>query len=228
MTKFKKITGIALAGCMALSSLMMTAGAVEVPSEATNDATTLSEFAGTVETGTAVYVDEDGNVHQSMYSVEIPEDATKAEENAIVTNAARTALQIPMTRANTQVDYLGGNDDIDVSAKSGSGTGGDVVWGQRLSRWYNELEFRFTGITGSSSSMNLNLTCDGAGSGQSYSNVCQVNCPISSGRSTIAFVAAKKYNGTYAHFYENDYITALASMNGANASLDVDVYGFYS
>lgn len=33
MTKFKKITGIALAGCMALSSLMMTAGAASVLSE---------------------------------------------------------------------------------------------------------------------------------------------------------------------------------------------------
>ncbi len=31
MTKFKKITGIALAGCMALSSMMMTAGAVDMP-----------------------------------------------------------------------------------------------------------------------------------------------------------------------------------------------------
>ena len=33
MKNFKKITGIALAGCMALSSLMMTAGAVEVPAD---------------------------------------------------------------------------------------------------------------------------------------------------------------------------------------------------
>lgn len=36
MTKFKKITGIALAGCMALSSLMMTAGAVEVSAKVQN------------------------------------------------------------------------------------------------------------------------------------------------------------------------------------------------
>lgn len=224
MTKFKKITGIALAGCMALSSLMMTAGAAEVSSKAN----ALSKNAGMTETGTAIYVDADGQVQEATYSVEIPEDATVQEENALVTQAAREALGMPMTRANSSVDYLSGNTDVDVYAKDGDGTGGTMVWGHRLSRWYNELEFRFSAITGSSSSLNLNLTCDGDGSNQPYDNVCQVRCPISSGRSTIAFVAAKKYNGTYAHFYEGDYISAYVSMNNANASLNVDVYGFYS
>lgn len=42
MAKLKKITGIALAGCMALSSLMMTAGAAEVSSDSVSKGHTLS------------------------------------------------------------------------------------------------------------------------------------------------------------------------------------------
>ena len=56
MTKFKKITGIALAGCMALSSLMMTAGAVAVSTKAADPAVTATTRV--IQPRDAVWIDK--------------------------------------------------------------------------------------------------------------------------------------------------------------------------
>ena len=101
MTKFKKITGIALAGCMALSSLMMTAGAAEVPAQALADSMKLSENAGKTMMVNVVNADISGSYDQQVIEVNIPENATVKEEQQAVTAAATKAAgrEIALTKA---------------------------------------------------------------------------------------------------------------------------------
>ena len=77
MTKFKKITGIALAGCMALSSLMMTAGAADVKEPE-------------IRSGNIYIYNWDGElIGQTDYQFEVPAAATEAQEEAMMVNAVK-------------------------------------------------------------------------------------------------------------------------------------------
>ncbi len=87
MTKFKKITGIALAGCMALSSLMMTAGAVDMSISPVAEANMRSTFSGETMTCQVVCVDPDGSATDKLLKVNIPQGATVAEEQAMISDA---------------------------------------------------------------------------------------------------------------------------------------------
>ena len=67
MSKFKKMMSTTLAGCMAASALMMSAGAVnsqDVPSSALANSQSISAFAGDNVTVNVVHVKADGSTTQ--------------------------------------------------------------------------------------------------------------------------------------------------------------------
>ena len=91
MSKFKKMMSTTLAGCMAASALMMSAGAVnsqDVPSSALADSQSISAFAGDNVTVNVVHVKADGSTTQTPVEVAIPEDTTNDEQGSIIVNAA--------------------------------------------------------------------------------------------------------------------------------------------
>ena len=91
MSKFKKMMSTTLAGCMAASALMMSAGAVnsqDVPSSALANSQSISAFAGDNVTVNVVHVKADGSTTQTPVEVAIPEDTTNDEQGSIIVNAA--------------------------------------------------------------------------------------------------------------------------------------------
>ena len=99
MTKFKKITGIILAGCMTLSSLMMTAGAAEVSADSISKATALSAYAGETLECNLVTLDASGDATETFFEIDLPTNATNADQYRLVMNEVENLSEAPATRA---------------------------------------------------------------------------------------------------------------------------------
>lgn len=85
MTKYKKLGSLVLAGCMAASSLAMSAGAVNVaPEETTAESQALSEFAGETIKCKVVTIETDGTSSEKVVDVAIPEGVTSEQAKDII------------------------------------------------------------------------------------------------------------------------------------------------
>lgn len=231
----KKITGIALASCMALSSLMMSAGATEIDGQATAEATTLSEYAGETLTANAYVYDFNGDLLMTIpYEANIPDGATVAEEkelNQVAANAA-FAQAMPTAYSSLVSEPIMSKSNIMIPQKSGSsGTGGRYILGATLNSnrdYYYQLMVRFYDISSSISQLNIRMTGDGASSKVTFDSVCQVNIPVPSSRDTnTVFVTNTVYNGDRFVAFGGDRIEVYASADKAGSAYTAELWGAY-
>jgi len=90
MTKYKKLGSFVLAGCMAVSSLAMSAGAVDVNEETASEPQALSEFAGETIKCKVVTIETDGTSSEKIVDVAIPEGATSEQAKDIIASSTDT------------------------------------------------------------------------------------------------------------------------------------------
>lgn len=209
MTKFKKITGIALAGCMALSSLMMTAGAAEVPSEATTDATTLSEFAGETLHGNAYFIKSENDVSKAEFDISIPENATQEMVDILFSEAARQAVGLETRARATQRIELDSAWGVKVP-QAGSTASYAELFNADLTRDYDYVEIDIVS-TGGFRTMNFRVENESFSAGDTNRKVYQTNIDVEYGECTAIFYAGKKYGQGYMYLDAGDSISVYAS-----------------
>ena len=227
MTKFKKITGIALAGCMALSSLMMTAGAAEVPAQALADSMKLSENAGKTMMVNVVNADISGSYDQQVIEVNIPEGATVQQEKQAVTAAATKAAgrEISVSRAAIAGDVLGSDSGVTVTPNTGSATTTELCRG-RARKDYEVLVVYMKANEGATAKK-LNVRVWTSAIGVTYGEdnaVYSLNNPLSS-TCTVMFVNGKVAGRDKFWIANGDTVIAYGSTVSGTCTLTTTLYG---
>lgn len=119
MLKLKKMLRISLVGCIAVSTLMIGAGAV-----VTDTAPKLAEYAGETVTCNVNIANVDGIFAQQSIDIVIPDDATEAEANALIEQSAEAVAtqHIAMPRNYGSYDLYTGEGRVLNLVSSGYGS----------------------------------------------------------------------------------------------------------
>ncbi len=228
MKNFKKITGIALAGCMALSSLMMTAGAAEISSKAN----ALSKNAGETVMVNVVNANIDGSYEQKVIEVNIPAEATVREEQQVVTAAATKAAgrEITMTRAANEpwLGYSLGSAKTVKVYPNGS-TSSKLLASGYVDDTYDVLVVYMSNIDPDITGMNVSVwsTAMNVTHGETFA-VYSLNNPVSSSdTSTVMFVNGRDYGKDTFWMAKGDTVEVNGSTTSGTGYVTTELFGQY-
>ncbi len=228
MFNLKKIGSLALAGTMALSSMMISAGAVDVNEEAASEPQALSEYAGETMAVNVVRVSEDGTTVQKTIEVDIPEGATNAEQKTVVAAAANSAAGYAMTRANMS-DFgtpLCTNEKVAYLSPSGSTASTTILNNGIASVNYSTLTVYMRNISRAISGINVNVwtnSISSSGNGKVYI----ANTPVSD-ESTCMVIFYDGYtapSGDRFWITAGDSVYAYGSTTGGSGRVTTQLYG---
>lgn len=223
MYRFKKLLSLACVGCFALSSLAMSAGAVDVATDAqpSNAATSLSADAGKTVKVRVLNCDASGNTVESYIDVAIPDGATEKTQQQVISMAAAQEVGIPATRAPAPNGDTLGTATRTISPNNGGG-GTSLVSCANGPKQYSMLAVYMKGIPTSIKGINIRIWSSSIG----MSNCYQMNNPIQSGSTcTVWFIPNNRYGDTTFYFGPGDSLTAYGSTTGGSGSITTSLIG---
>ena len=224
MMKFKKIAGIAVAGCMALTSLIATAGAANSPLP---NALARSEHAGQMMEINAVNADMDGTYVQKTVKVNIPDGATVREEKQIVTAAATQALgrNIQVQSAPIAGDRLGIKTGVQLKTSSSTASTTSMCTAI-ASDEYEVLVVYVSDIYGNATGLNIRVWTSAIGATYGENGtVYKLNNSIYNGACTVMFVNGRATDGKTFWIAKGDSVSAYGSTTGGTCSVTTELYG---
>ena len=216
MSKFKKMMSTTLAGCMAASALMMSAGAVnsqDVPSSALANSQSISAFAGDNVTVNVVHVKADGSTTQTPVEVAIPEDTTNDEQGSIIVNAAvqasdSTGIMLQAARSAPNGRRLGDSRTATVYTNVDGNQGVTLADGLAGNVDYSGLAVYMHNIDRSITKMNVSVWTSAMGQSNCYQLRRVVN---TKSECTVLFYDDIQYGADNFIISPGDNITAFGS-----------------
>lgn len=237
MTKIKKMLSLGLAGCMAVSSLMMAASAAEVSDADTQPVIApLSEHAGQETKGVVVYVQADGTSTEKEYTVDIPADATEAEASVLAYEEAAKAVSLDsgdISPLSIDIPYynkkVATKSNLLISPATSGVKGGTVVSDIYLDGNWNiyGLEFVRNGPYNGSVSVRVENETQFPSSNDPNRNIYQtvkMNADYTWG---VVFYDMVKYPNLYFRMNDGDHLVAYASLPaGTTTSCRMNVHTY--
>lgn len=213
MRLLKKLTGIVLVGCMLCLMSLPAFAASLAPQE-------LSLFAGQDKVVHLVVASPDGTVQKECtFNVAIPENATKADEHALINAAARAQSEVASNMSARSSSYTG--DDL-ISQEGpftiASAGAAQVVGGGTLQHNYQIIYVQLDGVTthGLAGSLNIRIESD------KNTNVYTSGTLRGDG-TWVYMIDGYSYGGGILRLHQGEDIDVWASVN--TGYIDVsDVY----
>lgn len=232
LNKFKKMMSTTLAGCMAASALMMSAGAVnaqDVPSAALANPQSISAFAGDNVTVNVVHVKADGSTTQTPVEVAIPEDTTNDEQGSIIVNAAvqasdSTGIMLQAASSAPNGPRLGASHTATVRTNVDGTQGVTLAEGLARNVDYSGLAVYMHDIDPSITKMNVSVWTSAMGQSNCYQLRRVVN---TNSECTVLFYDDIKYGADNFIISPGDNITAFGSAVSGSGKVTTELYGIY-
>ena len=229
--KFKKMMSVTLAGCMAASALMMSAGAVDMNSTvALNDTpAAVSTYAGETVTCDVYVAKADGSMVEKSIDINIPADASESKaERLIEANARAVATQnIDAPRSYGSQIIASGKGRVLRLVSSGNGS---VLANVTLDDHdYYMMGVFFTDVSPFVTSLNCSVMDTNIGTTQQYFLNIKPNsnrkCEalFLEGDSTDGQKMFNLYSGQNLNFFGS-----CKTSNGSDGIADVTIRGYYS
>lgn len=227
MLKLKKMLRISLVGCIAVSTLMIGAGAV-----VTDTAPKLAECAGETVTCNVNIANADGIFAQQAVDIVIPDDATEAEANALIEQSAEAVAtqHIAMPRNYGSYDLYTGEGRVLNLVSSGYGSViADVIVDDKGD--YYMMGVFFSDISPYVQTVNCSIMDTEIGTTQSYflglsptgSSNRRCEALFMTGEPTDGKEVFDFYTGQHLNFYGSCTLS-----NGSFGIADVVVKGYYT
>lgn len=232
MTKFKKMMSVTLAGCMAASALMMSAGAVNVQDDSSAELVnpqSISVFAGDNVTVNVVHVKGDGTTTQTPVEVAVPADTTNAEQGSIIVNAAVQAsnsdgIMLQSARSAPNGPRLGDPHTANVRTNIDGNQGVTLANGLARNVDYSGLAVYMYNINRSITKMNVSVWTSAMGQSNCYQLRRVVN---TDSECTVIFYDDIKYGADNFIISPGDNITAFGSAVSGSGKVTTELYGIY-
>ena len=227
MTKIRKMMSIGLASCMAFSALMTGAGAADQVAEPdSNEPSALSANAGETLDCNLVVIGADGSATETFFDIDLPDDATNAEQQQMVMEKVDELQGQPATRAANSGQWyvLDEREDVYVPQNTGSTS---MTTPNACSAYmdgnYERVRLYMTRIQPSIGNLNVRIECRPQGDNPSATFM---NRTVTNKTCTVIAFSDQVSAGNVVSFRAGNTLSAYVSGQSGSGYIDVETSGY--